>query len=207
MTVSAPSTTDADPKVNATVVYRRLLGYARPWLGLFMIGVLGMVIYAAAEASIVWFVDKFLEHAFVDPDPRVVWAVPLGAFLVFLFRGIGDYLATYFPGRVGRHVVQSIRADLFAQYLHLPASYYDRESTGKMLSRLVFDAEQVAEATTNSVTVDHHVHQVLAVHAAGACSSADHRLGAGRRQSAFSQVQRAHPAVHGRIHARGQGVH
>jgi ATP-binding cassette, subfamily B, bacterial MsbA len=153
MTQDTQAPGDAAAKVNATVVYRRLLGYARPWCGLFMIGVLGMIIYAAAEASIVWFVDKFLEYAFVDPDPRVVWAVPLGAFLVFLFRGIGDYLATYFPGRVGRHVVQSIRADLFAQYLHLPAAYYDRESTGKMLSRLVFDAEQVAEATTNSVTV------------------------------------------------------
>jgi len=134
-------------------VYRRLLGYARPWRGLFLIGVLGMVMYAATEAGIAWFVDKFLKYAFVEPDRRAIWAVPLGALLLFLVRGTGDYLATSFPGRVGRHVVKALRADLFAQYLHLPAARYDRESGARMLSRLVYDAEQVAEAATNSLCV------------------------------------------------------
>ncbi|MBK6671944.1 MAG: lipid A export permease/ATP-binding protein MsbA [Proteobacteria bacterium] len=134
-------------------VYRRLLAYARPWRGTFLIGVAGMALYASTEAGIAWFVDQFLKYAFVDPDPRAVWAVPLGALLLFLVRGTGDFLATAFPGRVGRRVVKAIRADLFAQYLHLPAAWYDRESSARMLSRLVYDAEQVAEAATNSVCV------------------------------------------------------
>jgi ATP-binding cassette, subfamily B, bacterial MsbA len=134
-------------------VYRRLLAYARPWRGTFLIGVAGMALYASTEAGIAWFVDQFLKYAFVNPDPRAAWAVPLGALLLFLVRGTGDYLATAFPGRVGRRVVKAIRADLFAQYLHLPAAWYDRESTARMLSRLVYDAEQVAEAATNSVCV------------------------------------------------------
>jgi subfamily B ATP-binding cassette protein MsbA len=134
-------------------VYRRLLAYARPWRGTFLIGVAGMALYASTEAGIAWFVDQFLKYAFVEPDPRAVWAVPLGALLLFLIRGTGDFLATAFPGRVGRRVVKAIRADLFAQYLHLPAAWYDRESSARMLSRLVYDAEQVAEAATNSVCV------------------------------------------------------
>jgi subfamily B ATP-binding cassette protein MsbA len=73
--------------------------------------------------------------------------------LLFFVRGIGDYLATYFPGRVGRQVVKAIRRDLFEQYLHLPAATYDREPGGRMLSRLVYDAEQVAEAATTSIAV------------------------------------------------------
>ncbi len=137
----------------ARAVYGRLLGYARPWRGQFMIGVIGMALYASTEAGTAWFVDKFLEYAFVQPDPRVAWAVPLGAVLLFLLRGIGDYLATYFPGRVGRQVVKAIRRDLFEQYLHMPAAAYDREPGGRMLSRLVYDAEQVAEAATNSIGV------------------------------------------------------
>jgi hypothetical protein len=84
------------------VVYRRLLAYARPWRGTFLIGVAGMALYASTEAGIAWFVDQFLKYAFVDPDPRAVWAVPLGALLLFLIRGAGDFLATAFPGRVGR---------------------------------------------------------------------------------------------------------
>jgi subfamily B ATP-binding cassette protein MsbA len=137
----------------ARAVYGRLLRYALPWRRQFMLGVLGMAIYAATEAGTAWFVDRFLKAAFVEPAPAVVWAVPLAVLALFLLRGIGDYLATYHPGRVGRQVVKAIRRDLFAQYMHLPATRYDRESSARMLSRLMFDAEQVAEAATNSVVV------------------------------------------------------
>jgi subfamily B ATP-binding cassette protein MsbA len=147
MTAPLPSAAEARS------VYGRLLRYARPWRGQFLIGVLGMALYAATDAGTAWFVDKFLEHAFVDPDPRVVWAVPLGVLALFLLRGAGDYLATYFPAKVGRQVVKAIRRDLFAQYLHLPAAWYDRQPGGRALSRLVYDAEQVAEAATTSIGV------------------------------------------------------
>jgi ATP-binding cassette, subfamily B, bacterial MsbA len=147
MTQALPAAADA------RAVYGRLLRYARPWRGQFMIGIAGMALYASTDAGTAWFVDEFLEHAFVRPDPRIAWAVPLGAVLLFMLRGLGDYLATWFPARVGRHVVKAIRRDLFAQYLHLPAAVHDREPAGRMLSKLVFDAEQVAEAATHSVGI------------------------------------------------------
>ncbi len=137
----------------ARAVYGRLLGYARPWRAQFLVGVLGMALYAATDAGTAWFVDQFLEHTFVEPDPRAVWAVPLGVLALFLLRGTGDYIATYFPAKVGRQVVKAIRRDLFAQYLHLPAAWYDRQPGGRALSRLVYDAEQVAEAATTSIGV------------------------------------------------------
>jgi ATP-binding cassette, subfamily B, bacterial MsbA len=139
--------------VSAARTYRRLLGYARPHLGMFGIGVLGMILYAATDAGLTWFIKYFLQYSFVKPDPRVLWLVPVGALAVFLARGLGDYVATYFPGFVGRQVIKAIRADLFAQYLHLPNAYYDAVSAGPMLSRLTYNVEQVAEATTNSITV------------------------------------------------------
>ena len=139
--------------VSAARTYSRLLAYARPHLGMFSIGVFGMALYAATDAGLGWFIKYFLKYSFVDPDPRVVWLVPLGAMVVFVARGLGDYLGTYFPGWVGRQVIKAIRADLFAQYLHLPSAYYDTVSAGPMLSRLTYNVEQVAEATTNSITV------------------------------------------------------
>ena len=81
--------------VSAARTYRRLLGYARPHLGLFGVGVLGMLLYAATDAGLTWFIKYFLQYAFVNPDPRVAWLVPLGALVVFLARGVGDYVATY----------------------------------------------------------------------------------------------------------------
>ena len=147
MTPTLPAAADA------RTVYGRLLRYARPWRGQYLIGVLGMALYASTDAGTVWFVKEFLKHAFVQPDPRIAWAVPLAAVLLFFLRSLGDYIATWYPARVGRHVVKAIRRDLFDQYLHLPAAAHDREPGGRMLSRLVFDAEQVAEAATSSIGI------------------------------------------------------
>lgn len=139
--------------VDAGKVYRRLLGYARPHLGMFLIGVAGMALFAATDAAIAYLVQRFLGGAFVEPDPRIIWAVPVGAVLLFFLRGIGDYVSNYFPGWVGRQVIKSLRGELFAHYLRLPTRYHDAATAGGMLSRLTYNIELVAEATTNAVTV------------------------------------------------------
>jgi len=139
--------------VDAGKVYRRLLGYARPHLRMFMIGVVGMVLFAATDALLVVLVQKFLAGAFVAPDPRILWAIPLGAVLLFVLRGIGDYVSNFFPGWVGRQIIKSMRAELFGHYLRLPVRYYESAATGDLLSRLTLNIERVAEATTNAVTV------------------------------------------------------
>ena len=136
--------------IDAGRVYRRLLSYARPHLGMFLVGIVGMAIFAATGPGFAWLVQNFVDLGFVKKDPSVMWLVPLGAPILFLLRGIGDYIGVYFPGYVSRQIIKAMRRDLFRQYLMFPAKYYDRESSGAMLSRLTFNIEQVAEATTNS---------------------------------------------------------
>jgi subfamily B ATP-binding cassette protein MsbA len=138
---------------DAMRVYKRLLGYARPHLGMFMIGVVGMLLFAASDAALVWLVKEFFKGAFVKPDPRTLALVPPAVFLLFLIRGLGDYVSNYFPGWVGRQIIKAIRGELFAHYLRLPTLYFDRQASGEMLSRLTYNTELVAEAATNSITV------------------------------------------------------
>jgi subfamily B ATP-binding cassette protein MsbA len=137
----------------AMETYRRLIGYLRPHRGMFSLGVLGMVIFAATDAGWAAFVKFFLDGTFVAKDPRMVWLVPLSLVGLFVLRGFGDFLQTYCPGFVGRHVVKTLRTQIFDRYLHLPVGYFDREASGVMLSRLTYNTEQVAQATTDSLTV------------------------------------------------------
>jgi subfamily B ATP-binding cassette protein MsbA len=134
-------------------IYKRLLSYARPHWGMFAIGVVGMAMFAASDAALVWLVKTFFESAFVTPDRRVLTFVPLAVFVLFLIRGVGDYVSNYFPGWVGRQVIRTLRGELFAHYLDLPTLYFDRQASGEMLSRLTYNTELVAEAATNSITV------------------------------------------------------
>ena len=118
-----------------------------------MIGVAGMALFAATDAALSYFVTYFVRGTFVQPNADMLWTVPLGAVALFLLRGIGDYASNFFPGAVGRLVVMKLREELYARYLRLPVSYYDESSTGTMLSRLTYNTELVAEASTNSITI------------------------------------------------------
>ena len=78
--------------------------------------------------------------------------------VLFLLRGVGDFLQTYCPGFVGRQIVKTLRAQIFDRYLHLPISFFDSQASGVLLSRLTYNTEQVATATTDSITVVHPRH-------------------------------------------------
>ena len=137
----------------ALVTYRRLVGYLRPHLKVFLVGVLGMTMFAATDAGWAAFVKFFLDGTFVDKDPRMVWLVPATLVGLFVVRGVGDFLQTYCPGWVGRRIVKTLRGQIFDRYLHLPVTFFDHQASGTLLSKLTYNTEQVANATTDSITV------------------------------------------------------
>jgi ATP-binding cassette, subfamily B, bacterial MsbA len=139
--------------LTAGQVYRRLLRYARPHVGMFAIGVLGMLMYASVTPIIPLVAKSFLDASFYAQYAHLLAWVPLGVIGIFVLRGLGDYLANYYPAWVSRQIIKTIRGELFAQYLRMPTSWYERESSGQMLSRLTYNAELVADAATNSITV------------------------------------------------------
>jgi subfamily B ATP-binding cassette protein MsbA len=133
-------------------VYRRLLGYVAPHKRMYALGVLGMLMYSGSQAytvSLVRYLAESLSQGRRDP---LRW-LPLLIIGLFALRGLGDYMANYFPGWVGRQVIKSLRSELFAKYMTLPTAYYDRESSGRMLTRLTYNIELLAESVTNSTTV------------------------------------------------------
>ncbi|MFO1400525.1 MAG: ABC transporter transmembrane domain-containing protein [Steroidobacteraceae bacterium] len=140
----------------AGAVYRRLLGYAWPHRGMYLLGVLGMLMYSASQFVILWCVNQFLkgDNPLLRQHPeKLLFQLPLAVVGLFALRGLGDYMANYFPGWVGRQVVRALRGELFAHYMRLPTRYYDRESSAAMLTRITANIELVAQATTNSLTI------------------------------------------------------
>ena len=134
-------------------IYKRLLGYAKPYLGIYLIGVLGMGLFAATDASLGLLVRNVTKEDFILKNPDNVWLIPLGIVVLFALRGIGDYVGNYFPSLVGRQVIKGLRRDVFGHYLRLPTAYLDREKSGNLLSKLTFNVELVAAAATSASIV------------------------------------------------------
>jgi subfamily B ATP-binding cassette protein MsbA len=142
-------------------IYKRILQYARPYAGVFMIGVVGMVLFAATQAALAYLVKTFMHGTFMEMDPAIQWEVPVGVVVLFTLRGIGDFVQNYYPSWVGRQVIKALRRDVFSHYLRLPTAYLDVQQSGHLISKLTFNVELVAEAATtaaialvgNSITI------------------------------------------------------
>jgi subfamily B ATP-binding cassette protein MsbA len=133
--------------------YKRLIGYLGPHRGMFLLGMLGAVVFSISMVSFTAFAKVFGDGTFENRDPRTVVWLPLALIGLFLLRGLGDFTQTYCMGYVGRSIVKRLRGQIFERMIHLPVGYYDRNSSSVLLSRLAYNTEQIGQAATDSVLI------------------------------------------------------
>ncbi len=134
-------------------IYGRLLGYVKPYRWAFALAIFGNILYGLVDAGFVKLFEPLLNEGFVSKNQAFIAWIPFIVVSIFLVRGLATFLSTYYMGWVGRNVVKSIRQDMFAQLLRLPTSYYDKVSSGELLSKLTYNVEQVADASSDAFTV------------------------------------------------------
>ncbi|HEX4985885.1 MAG TPA: lipid A export permease/ATP-binding protein MsbA [Burkholderiales bacterium] len=140
-------------QLTSTQLYGRLLRYVKPYWGVFLLSVLGMLITAATEVALPVAVKPFLDGTFVQKDPFLIRWVPVFMVVLYVIRGAGAYIGTYASAWVGNKVVMDLRDIMFRRMLALPLGYFHDHTTGNLISRFTFDAAQVTAAATNVVTV------------------------------------------------------
>ncbi|HEY4128714.1 MAG TPA: lipid A export permease/ATP-binding protein MsbA [Gammaproteobacteria bacterium] len=134
-------------------IYKRLMSYALPHWPRYLLAIVGMTIYAFTQAAFASLMKPLLDKGILLHDPASIHRLPPEVIGLFLLRGIADFLAAYNISWVGRSIIKRMREETFNQLLKLPSRYYDSISSGMLLSKITYNIEQIADATTNSVTV------------------------------------------------------
>ncbi len=129
-------------------LYRRLLTYAWPYKWMFVIAVVGMIVLSASAAGFTALMKPLMDEGFVQRDPATIKIIPPLIVLMFLARGIGNFFAQYGTAWIGRRVTFDLRNGIFRRMLYLPSRYYDSSPSGGLISRLLYDVEQIAAGVT-----------------------------------------------------------
>ncbi len=133
------------------ILYRRLLRYVRPYRGVFAVAVVGMLLVASTDVLMLRIIQPLLNNiGQVDVD-NTRW-LPLMIVGVFFLRGIGSYVSEYGLAWIGSRVVFDLRCEASDHLLRMPTPFYDASSAGHLLSKVTFDAQQVAAAASEAVT-------------------------------------------------------
>lgn len=139
-------------KTDGFVIYRRLLRYAFPYWKVFLVAVFGMVVFSLTEGAFAKLIEPMVDGSFVDKDPETIKWVPILMIIVFAARTVGSFLSEYGMAWIARSVIRNLRSLVFNKLLCLPIGYYDTTSSGGLLSKMVYDIEQLADASSSVVT-------------------------------------------------------
>ena len=135
----------------AHIIYKRLLRYSLPHWKAFALSVVAMLVYAATNTGFAALMKPMIDGSFVAKDPAVIRLVPLLIIGLFLARGVANFISSYCMSWVGREVILELRRAMFAKLLCLPTRFYDKTASGELLSKLIYDVEQVNQAATNAL--------------------------------------------------------
>ena len=131
-------------------LYLRLLSYARPYWRTVVVSVISVVIAAAMEPLMPALMKPLVDESLIAKDPTSLWMVPIFLVLVVVLRGLADYVVTVSSQSLAQRTVEDLRAAVFAKQLDLPMSRHDQEQGGRMLTRITYDTQMVADAVSNA---------------------------------------------------------
>ncbi len=139
--------------MNSKNLYLRLLKHVKPYKGRFLIAIIGMVIFAATEPALPALMKPMLDGSFIAKDEVMIRLVPILLILLYIVRGVANFISTVAINWVSTKVIMDLRSNMFRNLLSLPSTYYDRHPTGTIISKLTFDVNQVAGASTDALII------------------------------------------------------
>lgn len=131
--------------------FKRLWTYIRLYKAGLAVAVVALIINAVADTYMVSLLKPLLDEGFGDTESNFLRTLPFIVFGMMVIRGLSGFVSSYCLSWVSGNVVMLMRRRIFSQFMHMPVSYFDKESTGGLLSRITYDSEQVAGATSRAL--------------------------------------------------------
>lgn len=138
--------------IKTTVLYKRLLAYVKPFWPVLALGIAANILYSGIDAGFTYMMMPFLDKGLIHLDMAFVKTIPFIVLIGITLRGLVSSVGSYCMTWVARSVVKVLRQKVFGHILHLPADYYDEATSGQMLSKILYDVEQVAQVSADALT-------------------------------------------------------
>lgn len=127
---------------------KKFIHYYRPYRWLFLADMICVIIASAIDLLFPQLLNLLTKDVFQRGSAeimRVILWVGLGLLMLYLIRYFCMYFITSWGHVMGARMEADMRSDLFTHYQRLSFSYYDKNNTGEMMSRIVSDLFDITE--------------------------------------------------------------
>jgi subfamily B ATP-binding cassette protein MsbA len=121
------------------------------WFTLFLATVCLLVVAGTTAAS-AYLIKPALDDVFISKDARMLSLIPVAVIIVYFLRGLGIYGQEYLMSHVGQNIIRRLRNRLYDHIQDLPLSFFQKEKTGALMSRITNDVNTVKAMVSSVVT-------------------------------------------------------
>ena len=132
-------------------IFLRLMTFAKKYRLYFFVAAFSTILLAFFSTARPYILKIAIDNAVIPKDSSSLLNFILLMGVVLLFEVVLQFTFIYFSNWVGQHIIRDIRTKIFRKILQFKMSYFDKNSVGKLVTRVVSDIETISAFFTQGV--------------------------------------------------------
>ena len=132
-------------------IFKRLMSFAKRYRLYFFIAASSTILLALFSVLSPLILINTVNDYILSNDKVGLLNYTLLMLAILLVEVLLQFTFIYFANWVGQHIIRDIRAKIFRHILQFKMSYFDNNSVGKLVTRVVSDIETIAAFFSNGV--------------------------------------------------------
>jgi len=132
--------------------HRRLIGMVKDSWSILLMAMGCMLIMSAATSAAAYLIKPALDDVFINKNVRMLKMIPAAIIIVYFLRSVAMYGQDYLMSYVGQNIIRRLRNTLYNRIQDLPLSFFYKEKTGVLMSRVTNDVNIIKAMVSIAVT-------------------------------------------------------
>ncbi|MCD6584300.1 MAG: ABC transporter ATP-binding protein [Desulfobacteraceae bacterium] len=131
---------------------KQLLEYIKgSWFQLFL-SMICMIVVAGTTSATAFIVKPVIDDIFINKNVFLLKLIPIIVIILYFFRGLAMYGQEFLLQYVGENIIRKLRDALYEKIMDLPLSFFHKERTGVLMSRITNDVSIIKNMVSKAVT-------------------------------------------------------
>ncbi|MEA1954438.1 MAG: ABC transporter ATP-binding protein [Campylobacterota bacterium] len=131
--------------------FKQYLPYYSNYKRKFTYVIIGIILVSIGTSGSAYAIKPLLDEVFVNKDIEMLQLMPLVIILLYLAKGIGRYLQTYYISFIGQDIIRIVRDKLLTHILYLDLDFFSSKHGGELVSRITNDINRIQSAISTQV--------------------------------------------------------
>ncbi|MBC2709901.1 MAG: ABC transporter ATP-binding protein [Desulfosarcina sp.] len=132
--------------------HRRILSLIKKNSGRLIFAGGCSLMISGATTAMGYLIKPVIDDIFVNRNTTGLLLLPMLVIAIFLMKGLGSYGQEYFMNYVGEDIIRRLRNQLYDRIQDLPLSFFQKERTGTLMSRVTNDVNILKAMVSTAVT-------------------------------------------------------